>query len=203
MALLATTLFLLFGIVAAFKLAKSMSRPIAQLSACATALKNGDDSVRATIETSDELGDLALSFNSMIEAIRMRTKDLEEALEELYQLNIALEDKVQKRTAQLELANSELESFNYSASHDLRAPLTRLAGFCDALREEYGEKVGAGRKRLGANPGQAGGDGGGCLTWLVNPVPELEFAGCIQSHQLTVAGGNCGSCHSRSASDAG
>ena len=141
MALLATTLFLLFGIVAAFKLAKSMSRPIAQLSACATALKNGDDSVRATIETSDELGDLALSFNSMIEAIRVRTKDLEEALEELYQLNIALEDKVQKRTAQLESANSELESFNYSASHDLRAPLTRLAGFCDALREEYGEKI--------------------------------------------------------------
>ncbi len=141
MMVLATTLFLAFGIIAAFLLAKSMTRPISELSACAAALKDGDDTVRAPIETSDEIGQLAASFNSMVEAIRMRTKDLEEALEELYHLNLVLEDKVDKRTVQLESANRELESFNYSASHDLRAPLNRLAGFCTALREEYGDKL--------------------------------------------------------------
>lgn len=140
-ALLATAAFLALGVIAAYLLAKSMTRPIIELSACAAALKDGDDMVQARIETSDEIGQLASSFNSMVEAIRMRTKDLEEALEELYKLNIGLEDKVARRTSQLESANRELESFNYSASHDLRAPLNRLAGYCAALKEEYGDKL--------------------------------------------------------------
>jgi signal transduction histidine kinase len=140
-AVTSTLLFLAFGILAAFRLAESMTRPLRQLSACAAALKAGDETVCAPIETSDEIGELAALFNSMVEAIRRRTKDLETALEELYQLNIVLEDKVEKRTFQLESANRELESFNYSASHDLRAPLNRLAGFCDALKEEYGDRL--------------------------------------------------------------
>lgn len=140
-ALLATAVFVALGVIAAFLLAKSMTRPIIELSACAAALKNGDDRVQAHIEASDEIGQLANSFNSMVEAIRLRTRDLEEALEELYKLNIGLEDKVARRTSQLESANRELESFNYSASHDLRAPLNRLAGYCAALREEYGDKL--------------------------------------------------------------
>lgn len=141
MAMVATIAFVTLGIIAAFLLAKSMTRPITELSACAAALKDGDDTVQAPIETSDEIGQLAATFNSMVEAIRLRTKDLEEALEELYQLNVALEDKVARRTSQLESANRELESFNYSASHDLRAPLNRLTGFCDALIEEYGDRL--------------------------------------------------------------
>jgi signal transduction histidine kinase len=140
-ALLATASFLAVGIIAAYILAKSMTRPIIELSACAAALKNGDDRVQARIETADEIGQLAHSFNSMVEAIRLRTRDLEEALEELYKLNIGLEDKVARRTSQMESANRELESFNYSASHDLRAPLNRLAGYCAALKEEYGDKL--------------------------------------------------------------
>ena len=137
-----TTLCLLaVGVFAAFLLARSMTRPIAQLAVCAAALKDGDDTVYVPVETDDEIGHLATTFNSMVTAIRSRTKDLEEALEELYQLNIALEEKVERRTAQLAGANRELEAFNYSASHDLRAPLNRLAGFCNALREEYGDRL--------------------------------------------------------------
>jgi len=136
-----TLLFLAFGVLAAFLLAESMTRPLRQLSACATALIAGDETVRAPVETPDEIGRLADLFNKMVDAIRRRTQDLETALEELYQLNIVLEDKVEKRTGQLERANRELESFNYSASHDLRAPLTRLAGFCEAFKEEYRDRL--------------------------------------------------------------
>ncbi len=60
--------------------------------------------------------------------------------EALKKLNAELEIQVRKRTAQLELANRELESFAYAVSHDLRAPLRAMAGFSEALKEEYGER---------------------------------------------------------------
>lgn len=74
--------------------------------------------------------------------------DRKKAENELLVLNASLERTVENRTAELQATNKELESFSYSVSHDLRAPLRAVNGFSKMLEQQYGPVLDNNGKRL-------------------------------------------------------
>ncbi len=83
---------------------------------------------------------LAVSFRDITAQV--------EAQQEILRLTVALEERVQERTAELQAASRELEAFSYSVAHDLRAPLSAVCGYAQMLTDSEGSALSARGRRF-------------------------------------------------------
>lgn len=134
--LLALALALL-SLLLAMLAQRLVSAPILKLAGLVREVDEKKDySLRARMERGDEIGMLAAGFDAMLAGLEISGRERDQAEAALKQAGLLLEAKVEERTAELKLANEELEAFTYSASHDLRAPIRRIDGFSSLLEQE-------------------------------------------------------------------
>ena len=117
------TLVAICAIGAGWFINRTVLAPIGRLERATREVAAGNLDYQLDIDSQDEIGEVARSFNAMTHSLRVSFARVERSNQELAALN------------------REIEAFSYSVSHDLRGPLRSMDGFSLAVLEDCGDKL--------------------------------------------------------------
>ncbi|MBU1709999.1 MAG: sensor histidine kinase [Proteobacteria bacterium] len=135
-----TLILILLGLLLAFFISQTIIRSLSKLREGVERIGKGDLAHKIELDTTDEVGQLAHSFNEMTRNLKNITASRDELETEIAQRK-QVEKERTKLTAEITRKNMELEQIVYVTSHDLRSPLVNVQGFSKELENAIKELV--------------------------------------------------------------
>ncbi len=133
-----TTGAITIGVILAFLISQSLSRPIREISETFKKLVSGKhDTEIPGLNRSDEIGQLATAAN-VFKQMNERTNEILKKSQTLADELRLRENQLKDRTISLQKSNDELDNFAYVASHDLKSPLRGIDNLCQWIKEDCG-----------------------------------------------------------------
>ncbi len=127
--LLITGIILLASFIA-YLVARSITKPIVDLTTATTQIADGDFSIRVEKKSDDEVGELTDSFNDMIDKLKLSRFSLQQK-----------KLQIEQQAKELKTSNADLENYAVMASHDLKEPIRMISSYIQLLDKRYATQL--------------------------------------------------------------
>ncbi len=114
------------GILLSIYISRNLSKDVKEIIRVSEKVSKGDLTDRAQVNSQDEIGKLAISFNEMIASLEANIKEREK-----------VEKLIIEESEKLIRSNKELEQFAYISSHDLQEPLRTVVNYTALINRKY------------------------------------------------------------------
>lgn len=141
---LGTSIFV--AIIFAIFFTRTLTEPISALAQAVLQVARGNYQQHVEIQTADEIGDLASSFNYMAKQLQAQREEIDRQSAEISAWNVELQRRVEERTRELQEAQSYLvhtqklaavAELGSGVAHELNNPLAVVLGFVQILKEKH------------------------------------------------------------------